>query len=102
MYFENRYSTRTIRWLLWPTTSVQNEQMIYAAARGITEHKAAEELRVRTISAELLDAKLAALTHTGELCDVVDRLGDCAETSCRTMRWCCPCSCRIARTCSFT
>ena len=53
--------------------------MIYAAARDITEHKAAEELRARNTNVELLDAKLAALTDTGELSDVVDRVSDIAQ-----------------------
>ena len=81
MYFENRYFHKdgTIRWLLWASTSLPDQQMIYAAARDITDHKAAEELRARNTNVELLDAKLAALTDTGELCDVVDRVSDIAQ-----------------------
>ena len=81
MYFENRYFHKdgTVRWLLWASTSLQDQQMIYAAARDITEHKAAEELRARNTNVELLDAKLAALTDTGELSDVVDRVSDIAQ-----------------------
>ena len=81
MYFENRYFHKdgTIRWLLWASTSLPDQQMIYAAARDITEHKAAEELRARNTNVELLDARLAALTDTGELCDVVDRVSDIAQ-----------------------
>jgi PAS domain S-box-containing protein len=81
MYFENRYFHKdgTVRWLLWASTSLQDQQMIYAAARDITEHKAAEELRARNTNVELLDAKLAALTDTGELRDVVDRVSDIAQ-----------------------
>jgi PAS domain S-box-containing protein len=82
MYFENRYFHKdgTVRWLLWASTSLQDQQMIYAAARDITDHKAAEELRARNTNVELLDAKLAALTDTGELCDVVDRVSDIAQS----------------------
>jgi hypothetical protein len=60
--------------------SVQDQHMIYAAARDITEHKAAEALRARTTNVELLDAKLAALTDSGELCDIVDPVSDIAQS----------------------
>src|SRR5688572_9736913 len=58
MYFENRYFHKdgTVRWLLWASASFPDEQLIYGAARYITEHKAAEELRARTANIELLDA----------------------------------------------
>jgi PAS domain S-box-containing protein len=81
MYFENRYFHKdgTVRWLLWASTSLPDQQMIYAAARDITAHKAAEELRARNTNVELLDAKLAALTDTSELSDVVDRVSDIAQ-----------------------
>jgi len=82
MYFENRYFHKdgSIRWLLWASTSVQEEGLIYAAARDITEHKAVEELRARTTNLELMDAKLTALTDSGELGDVVDRISEIAQS----------------------
>jgi PAS domain S-box-containing protein len=81
MYFENRYFHKdgTIRWLLWASASFPDEQLIYGAARDITEHKAAEQLRARTANIELLDALLLALTDTGELCEVIDRISDIAQ-----------------------
>ena len=81
MYFENRYFHKdgTIRWLLWASASFPDEQLIYGAARDITEHKAAEQLRARTANIELLDALLLALTDTGELREVIDRISDIAQ-----------------------
>jgi PAS domain S-box-containing protein len=45
IYFENRYFHRdgTIRWLMWTATPFHEQQVVYAAARDITERKAAEE-----------------------------------------------------------
>ncbi len=45
VYFENRYRHKdgTIRWLLWAATPLPAEQVVYAAARDITERKAAEQ-----------------------------------------------------------
>jgi PAS domain S-box-containing protein len=81
MHFENRYYHKdgTPRWLLWASTSVPEQQLIYAAARDITELKAAEQLRARTASLELLDAMLATLTDSGDLAKVVDRVSDIAQ-----------------------
>ena len=44
IYFENRYLHKdgTLRWLLWTSTPFPERQIIYAAARDITERKAAE------------------------------------------------------------
>jgi PAS domain S-box-containing protein len=44
-YFENRYLHKdgTVRWLLWTSTPFPQQQIMYAAARDITERKAAEE-----------------------------------------------------------
>jgi PAS domain S-box-containing protein len=45
VYFENRYLHKdgTVRWLLWTSTPYPAQQLVYAAARDITERKAAEE-----------------------------------------------------------
>jgi PAS domain S-box-containing protein len=81
MHFENRYYHKdgTLRWLLWASTSVPERQLVYAAARDITEHKRTEELQARTARLELLDAMLAALTDAGDLAKVVDRVSDIAQ-----------------------
>jgi PAS domain S-box-containing protein len=44
-YFENRYRHKdgTYRWLLWAATPYPQQQVIYATARDITEHKVVEE-----------------------------------------------------------
>jgi two-component system, sensor histidine kinase and response regulator len=44
-YFENRYLHKdgTLRWLLWTSTPFPELQVVYGAARDITERKAAEE-----------------------------------------------------------
>src|SRR5688572_21191866 len=46
VYFENRYFHKdgTLRWLLWTSTPYLEQQVIYAAARDITERKAAEQV----------------------------------------------------------
>jgi len=45
VYFENRYLHKdgSYRWLLWASTPYPAQQVIYGAARDITERKAAEE-----------------------------------------------------------
>jgi PAS domain S-box-containing protein len=45
LYFENRYLHKdgTLRWLLWTATPFPELQVMYAAARDITERKAAEQ-----------------------------------------------------------
>jgi two-component system, sensor histidine kinase and response regulator len=67
-YFENRYFHKdgTIRWLLWTASPFPEQQVIYAAARDITERKEAEE----TLASYARDLRL---THT-ELEDQAARL----------------------------
>ena len=77
LYFENRYLHKdgTIRWLLWTSTPYPEKQMLYAAARDITERKAAEETmasyarELETTQRELEDqaARLAQLVKELEL-----------------------------------
>jgi two-component system sensor histidine kinase/response regulator len=45
VYFENRYSHKdgTLRWLMWTSTPFREQQVVFGAARDITERKAAEE-----------------------------------------------------------
>jgi two-component system, sensor histidine kinase and response regulator len=45
IYFENRYFHKdgTLRWLMWTSTPFAEQQVVYGAARDITERKAAEE-----------------------------------------------------------
>jgi two-component system sensor histidine kinase/response regulator len=45
LHFENRFLHKdgTIRWLLWNSTPFPQRQVMYAAARDITERKAAEQ-----------------------------------------------------------
>jgi len=45
IYFENRYLHKdgTLRWLMWTSTPFPEQQVVYAAARDITDRKAAEE-----------------------------------------------------------
>src|SRR5687768_8673560 len=68
MYFENRFIHKdgTIRWLLWTAAPFPEQQIIYAAARDITERKEAEE----TLASYARDLRL---THT-ELEDQAARL----------------------------
>ncbi len=45
IYFENRYRHKdgTLRWLMWTAVPIPEQQVVYAAARDITERKAADE-----------------------------------------------------------
>jgi PAS domain S-box-containing protein len=45
IHFENRYRHKdgTYRWLLWSSTPFPEQQVVYAAARDVTERKAADE-----------------------------------------------------------
>ena len=77
VYFENRYLHKdgTLRWLLWTSTPYPEQRVIYAAARDITERKAAEETMtsyaraLETSQRELEDqaARLAQLVKELEL-----------------------------------
>ena len=79
--FENRYRHKdgSIRWILWAAARPQKDGLVYAAARDITERKAAEELRARTTNLELLDELLATVTDSGELPEVFERISAIAR-----------------------
>jgi PAS domain S-box-containing protein len=81
IYFENRYFHKdgSIRWLLWASVSFPDRGVIYAAARDVTEHRAAEELRTRSVNLDLLDAMLAALTEGSDLHAIGGRVSDIAR-----------------------
>ena len=68
LYFENRYWHKdgTLRWLLWASAPFPEQQLAYAAAKDITERKAAEETMAR-------DARDLQATHR-ELEDQASRL----------------------------
>ena len=57
--FENRYRCKdgSYRWMLWTATPFVEQQLIYAAARDFTEHKAIEEAlaRERNLLRTLMD-----------------------------------------------
>ena len=61
VYFENRYLHKdgTPRWLFWMATPFPERRVIYAAARDITERKAAEDTKARLVR-ELESAKRQA------------------------------------------
>ena len=63
--FENRYRHKdgTIRWLLWTSAPLPDKQVIYAAARDITERKEAEETLATLVrELELSKSKAEAAT----------------------------------------
>ena len=52
IFFENRYRTRddgSYRWLSWTAAPMLEEQLIYAAARDVTERKATDERLVMSM-----------------------------------------------------
>ena len=82
VYFENRYRCKdgSFRWLLWAAAPPQkDQQVVYAAARDVTEHKLTDELRARAANLELLDELLGALVDSGDLPDVFGRISAVAQ-----------------------
>ena len=73
--FENRYLAKdgTYKWLLWNATPVEEEGLIYAAARDITERKLAEE-RLENYARDLESAKRAQEETTANLAQLVKEL----------------------------
>ena len=74
-YFENRYLHKdgTIRWLLWTSRPFAQQQIIYASARDITEHKAAEETMAK-YARELELSQSALEDQTARLAQLVKEL----------------------------
>jgi two-component system, sensor histidine kinase and response regulator len=75
IYFENRYYHRdgTIRWLLWNATPYQEQKVVYAAARDITERKAAEET-LETYARELEGSQRELADQAARLAQLVKEL----------------------------
>jgi PAS domain S-box-containing protein len=74
IYFENRYRTKDgdYRWMLWSAAPALNEQLVYAVARDITEHKKTEdrvaqlgqESRQRAAELEAVNKELEAFSYS--------------------------------------
>ena len=73
--FENRYIAKdgTYRWLQWNAVSLPSEQMIYAAARDITERKQAKETIAR-YSRDLKASREAEAANASRLAKLVSEL----------------------------
>jgi two-component system, sensor histidine kinase and response regulator len=74
-YFENRYLHRdgTLRWLMWTATPYRAQEIIYAAARDITDRKAAEET-LETYARELEGNQRELADQTARLAQMVREL----------------------------
>ena len=73
--FENRYLAKdgTYRWLQWNAVSLASDQMIYAAARDITERKQARETIAR-YSRDLKASRESEAAHASRLAKLVSEL----------------------------
>jgi PAS domain S-box-containing protein len=73
--FENRYLAKdgSYRWLEWAATPYPDEQVIYAAARDITERKEAKETIAR-YSRDLKAAKAAQAEQESQFTRLVSKL----------------------------
>ena len=78
--FENRYLCRngTYRWFLWNARPHVSEQVIYAAARDVTDRKRAEE-ELRRYATDLETAKRAQEENAERLARLVKELGHAKE-----------------------
>ena len=75
IYFENRYRHKdgTLRWLMWTSTPFPQQQVVYAAARDITERKAAEET-MASYARELEDSQRELEDQAARLAQLVKEL----------------------------
>ena len=73
--FENRYIAKdgTLRWLEWNAVPLPSEQMIYCAARDITERKQAKETIAR-YSRDLKASREAEAANASRLAKLVSEL----------------------------
>ena len=75
LHFENRFRCRdgSYRWLSWTAVPYADEQVIYAAARDVTERKAADQ-QLATYARELDLAREAEAEHANHLTHLVREL----------------------------
>ena len=73
--FENRYVAKdgTLRWLQWNAVPLPSEQMIYCAARDVTERKQAKETIAR-YSRDLKASREAEAANASKLAKLVSEL----------------------------
>jgi two-component system sensor histidine kinase/response regulator len=74
-YFENRYFHKdgTLRWLMWTSTPFSEQQVVFGAARDITERKAAEET-MASYARELEASQRQLESQAARLAQVVQEL----------------------------
>jgi two-component system, sensor histidine kinase and response regulator len=75
IYFENRYFHKdgTLRWLMWTSTPFNEQQLVFAAARDITERKAADET-MSSYARELEASQRALEDQAARLAQLVKEL----------------------------
>jgi diguanylate cyclase (GGDEF)-like protein/PAS domain S-box-containing protein len=80
LHFDNRYRTKNggYRWLRWTATCVPEEQLIYSAARDITDRREAEVARARhaetvALVSQTMDVLQSCETEV-DACRVIDRM----------------------------
>jgi len=75
IYFENRYFHKdgTLRWLMWTSTPFPEQQVVFGAARDITERKAAEET-MACYARELEDSQRELEDQAARLAQLVKEL----------------------------